>query len=86
MAKNPRKIHFQMQYFASADIPIKLVWIGSHGSQVNISSDYGLVPSGNKTWANADQDLCRHMASLGLNELTGPPATWISEIWIIRLK
>ena len=35
-----------------------------------------LVPSGNKpliTWANFDSDLCRHMASLGHNELNGLP-------------
>ena len=43
-----------------------------HWWWVNIGSgNIGLVPSGNKaiTWANVDPDLCRHIASLGLNEL-----------------
>ena len=42
-----------------------------HKSETNIGSDNGLVPSDNKAiiWANVDPDLCRHMASLGHNEL-----------------
>ena len=38
---------------------------------VNIGSSNGLVPPGNKPWANVDPDLCRQMASLGLSELNG---------------
>ena len=28
------------------------------------------------TWANVDPDLCRQMASLGLNEFTKQPGMW----------
>ena len=47
---------------------------GPYLLQVNNGSGNGLVPSGNKaeaiTWANVDPDLCRHIASLGHNELS----------------
>ena len=32
------------------------------------------------TWANIDLDLCRHMASLGLNELTHLPMATICRL------
>ena len=39
---------------------------------VNIGSGNGSVPSG-----NIDPDLCRHMVSLGHNELTTPRTTGV---------
>ena len=42
---------------------------GLNWLSVNNGSGNGLVPSGNITWANVDQDLCHHMVSLGHNEL-----------------
>ena len=46
--------------------------------QVNFGSGNGLVPSGNKpfTWASVDPDLCRHMASLGHNEINAHRILW----------
>ena len=35
-----------------------------------ISAFYGAVGQQAITWTNIDPDLCRHMASLGHNELT----------------
>ena len=32
------------------------------------------------TWANVDPDLCRQMASLGLNELTNPDRDKMAQI------
>ena len=73
MFKNLWKKYFQMQIFESVfvDTSTKLVWVGTHDSQVNIGSGYGLVAVRQQaiTWANVDQYRCRHMKSLGPNEL-----------------
>ena len=63
--------------------------IGLHWWSVNIGSGNGLVPSGNNcqqqaiTWANVDPDLCRHMVSLGHNELTR--WGWVTHICVSKL-
>ena len=52
---------------------IALRWMPLNFTDVNIGSGNSLVPSGNKpfiTWTSVDQDLQRHMASLGPYELT----------------
>ena len=50
------------------EIPLRLM-TGSYWREVRIGSGNGL-PHQDITKANVDQDLCRHMSSLGHNELT----------------
>ena len=66
---------------------------GTHWWIVKIGSGNGLVPSGNKSLilVNIDPDLCRHMASLGHNEIKlALPSQWptfmitTSLKWLVR--
>ena len=66
---------------------------GTHWWIVKMGSGNGLVPSGNKSLilVNIDPDLCRHMASLGHNEIKlALPSQWptfmitTSLKWLVR--
>ena len=48
---------------------ITLIWMSLYFTGVSIDWGNGLVQQA-ITWANFDPDLCRHMVSLGHNELT----------------
>ena len=66
---------------AAQAFAMKLLPVECHGSSL-IESQYwlGAVRQQAITRANVDQDLCRHMASLGLNVFTQWPLVDLNEI------
>ena len=92
MSKNPTIIHFQLQFLPLCPLIFLRHWSGWI-SRLSCQHWFRLWLGANGqqaiTWANVDQGLCRHTASLGPNELINQgrnQGTNLSEISINGFK